>query len=276
MIDDPRGDTGLPPLPPDELTPLPRQSPPGPSDAQPEWLIRDFVWAMLAGLAGALAVGVVVAVVQAFRGGVDALTGDLGVLVVATTIGQYGGHGLALVLLARRRRGGFGALSLRVKPSDGAYILVGVALQLLVALVFSPLSRLVDLGESPQALTELIPDIRGTALRTALIVSIAFVAPLAEEILFRGILYRAFERRWGLGAAMAGSALVFSLFHLAGVTSGDPLRSGILLVPQIFVVGLVLAWLLRRNDRLGVTIFTHAGFNLVAVMALFFAPNLIP
>lgn len=276
MIDDPRDGAGLPSLPPDELTPLSPQSPPTPSDARPEWLVRDFVWAMLAGLAGALAVGVVAGVVQALRGGVNAAAENLGLLVVATTIGQYGGHGLALVVLARRRRGGFGALSLRVKPSDGAYLLVGVALQLLVALVFSPLSRLVDLGESPQALTELIPAVQGTAVRTALIVSIAFVAPLVEEILFRGILYRVFERRWGLGAAMAGSALVFSLFHLAGVASSDPLRSAILLVPQIFVVGLVLAWLLRRNDRLGVTIFTHAGFNLVAVIALFFAPNLIP
>ncbi len=241
-----------------------------------EWLIRDFVWAVLAGLAGAFAAGIVVGIAQAARGGIGALTEDVGPLIVATTVGQYGGHILALVLIARRRKGGFGALRLSVRPTDGLYVFVGVALQIAVAFAFAPLTQLLDLGESPQALTEMLPGVTGTAARTVLVVSIAFVAPLVEEILFRGILYRAFERRWGLGAAVAGSAAVFAIFHLTGLTSADPLRSAAVLLPQIFVVGLVLAWLLRRHDRLGIPIFTHAGFNLVAVVALLVAPGLLP
>lgn len=286
MTDDPRADQPPPvgPVLPDPADPgsgRPGTAGPGPApaagelpDPRREWLVRDFLWAMLAGLAGAFAVGVVAGVVQAARAGLGALTEDLGGLVAATTVGQYAGHGIALALLARRRRGGFRALRLVVRPTDGLYVFAGVGLQFLVALAFAPLTR--TLGESPQALTEMLPDIGGTVARTVLIVAIGFAAPLVEEVLFRGILYRAFERRWGVGAAMGGSAIIFSIFHLFGVASSDPLRAAAVLIPQIFVVGLVFAWLVRRHDRLGVSIFAHAGFNLVAVVALFLAPDLLP
>jgi membrane protease YdiL (CAAX protease family) len=46
------------------------------------------------------------------------------------------------------------------------------------------------------------------------------ISPVAEEIFFRGIIYR-FFRRWGVFAAVAISTLAFVLAHPAG--SGFPL-----------------------------------------------------
>ena len=43
----------------------------------------------------------------------------------------------------------------------------------------------------------------------------AFVAPLAEEIFFRGILY-GFFRRWGISTAIVLSTLLFVLSHTSG------------------------------------------------------------
>lgn len=45
----------------------------------------------------------------------------------------------------------------------------------------------------------------------------AFVAPLAEEIFFRGILY-GFFRRWGISTAVILSTLLFVLSHTSGHT----------------------------------------------------------
>ena len=40
-------------------------------------------------------------------------------------------------------------------------------------------------------------------------------------------------------------------------------------LPRFFIMGLVLASLTLRRGRLGPAIFTHAGFNLIGVIALF-------
>jgi membrane protease YdiL (CAAX protease family) len=77
----------------------------------------------------------------------------------------------------------------------------------------------------------------------------------------------------GRGLSYVVAALVFALFHLLGVTGDNFLQSMLLLVPQLFVVGLILGWQAMRRRRLGVAIFIHSGFNLVAVLALLFAPE---
>lgn len=248
-------------FPPDR----PEEVAPGaPGGNLPEWRVRDFVYAILAGFVGALLAAFVVLV-----------TTDTGVVLVTTLVGQYAGHVVGLAVMGRRRRGGFAALGARVHPHDGVYMVAGVALQFAVALVFSPLTRLLGTDESPQALTEMIPGVTSAVVRAILIVAIGFIAPVVEETMFRGVLYRAIETGRGARTAIVSTAAVFALFHLSGLTSEDPLRSAAVLVPQLFIVGLVLGWLRHRHARLGVPIFLHAGFNLVAVFAIFFAPDLI-
>ena len=45
--------------------------------------------------------------------------------------------------------------------------------------------------------------------------------------------------------------------------------------PVWFIVGAVLANTSRRRGRLGPAIFIHAGFNLVAILAVLFTPELV-
>ena len=93
------------------------------------------------------------------------------------------------------------------------------------------------------------------------------LAPVTEEIMFRGVLMKALktDRRWIL---ITVTALVFSLFHLAGLSFDRFLESAVIVLPQLFLAGLFLAWITLRTGRLGPAIFTHSGFNLLAAIAL--------
>lgn len=79
-------------------------------------------------------------------------------------------------------------------------------------------------------------------------------APLAEEYLFRGLLYRALDREWGGWRAMAGSALFFAIYH-------PPLAW----IP-VAGVGFFNAWLFKRSGHLMPCVLVHTAYNAVVVL----------
>jgi membrane protease YdiL (CAAX protease family) len=79
----------------------------------------------------------------------------------------------------------------------------------------------------------------------------AFVAPLAEEIFFRGILY-GFFRRWGISTAVILSTLLFVLSHTSGHT---------LPITQI-IGGILFAVSYEVEKNLLVPIIIHSLGNL--------------
>ena len=76
------------------------------------------------------------------------------------------------------------------------------------------------------------------------------IAPMVEEIAFRGLLYNAWERSFGWIPAMLASSAVFALFHSNFA------------IP--FFSGLVYVCLYRRTGTLVAPIAAHAVGNLVA------------
>ncbi len=90
------------------------------------------------------------------------------------------------------------------------------------------------------------------------ILVIGIIAPLGEEVFFRGFAYRCFRARWGPAVATVVSAALFSLIHL------HPLGA----LP-IFVVGCALALLYERTGTLVAPFVLHAVNNTVAVLALY-------
>ena len=94
------------------------------------------------------------------------------------------------------------------------------------------------------------------AILAALILLITVGAPLAEEALFRGLLFGGWRVRWGFWPAAIGSALLFGLAH----------GQAALLVP-LATVGLGLATLAARSGSLWPSTAAHATFNLVAIVA---------
>lgn len=89
---------------------------------------------------------------------------------------------------------------------------------------------------------------------TVILVAFLLVAPAAEEIFFRGVVYNAWEREHGASLAVVGSAALFAVIH----------TSLFALIP-IFALGVALALLYRSTRSLAATIAMHAGFNAISV-----------
>jgi hypothetical protein len=85
------------------------------------------------------------------------------------------------------------------------------------------------------------------------------LAPIVEELLFRGLLYRYLRGRTGIVLAVALSALVFAVLHVV--------------IPPLLVMGIVLAILTERTGSLLPGIVLHATNNAMVVLAIWLAAN---
>lgn len=92
-------------------------------------------------------------------------------------------------------------------------------------------------------------------------VATVLVAPVAEEIFFRGFVFAGLLRRLGVFGAMAASGFLFGAFH---ITSAETVG----LVLPFGVIGMLFAWLYYRTGSLWTNIATHLLFNLVSFIAL--------
>lgn len=103
---------------------------------------------------------------------------------------------------------------------------------------------------------DLLEGVSGARL-IAMAVAVIVLAPIVEEIFFRGLLLYAIRCRWGTAAAVAGSSAVF------GATHFQPL-----LLPGLTLAGAVFAVAAVRGGRLGPAITVHAAFNATTVVVL--------
>jgi membrane protease YdiL (CAAX protease family) len=224
------------------------------------WSLFDFLLVFLGGLAGAA----IFVAVGAVTGG-----GELAVILGLTA--QYVGHLVVLWMLARRRED----LGFLIEGSDTFYLGLGLVLQLALAVVFLPLASLLfPDGGSAQEVTSTLSRLETTPARVTAILTAVVVAPVTEELTFRGVLLKALHGR-GRRAAMILSSLVFAAFHMLGLPPDRFLQAAVVVVPTIFLVGLVLAWVTLRKGRLGPAIFIHSGYNLLAAVVLLLPPELL-
>lgn len=110
------------------------------------------------------------------------------------------------------------------------------------------------------------------AFAVALVVAPVVVAPLVEELFFRGLLQGALTRilvgpapridRLTAWAAAAVVAVVFALVHVL-VAPGDPV---LLTVGGTFLLGLAAGGVVAATGRVGGAIVAHVVFNGVAVL----------
>ena len=101
-------------------------------------------------------------------------------------------------------------------------------------------------GPAEQAINALEPWI--------VVPAIVVVAPIAEELFFRGVAFNAWLRERGRRFAYIGSAALFATIHVSLVS----------LLP-IFLLGLALAWVYRRTGSLLAPIAMHATVNGISV-----------
>lgn len=172
--------------------------------------------------------------------------------------------GLAGVPWWASRRKGTGSLAadfgLRMAPRDIPLgLAVGVAAQVVLTVVLVPVYDLLgvdtdEIGEASEKLADRADDAFAVA---ALVFMVVVVAPVVEELCYRGLWLRAIENRAGAIVAIVGSAVVFGAVHFQAYDF-LPLAG----------FGLVAAWLTVRYGRLGPAIWAHVAFNTVALVNL--------
>ena len=134
----------------------------------------------------------------------------------------------------------------------GMYVAAAVVSALIVKLFYG------GKAENPQ-----VKDLTGgggfswTSLILALITA-SIVAPIIEELLFRGVLYGWLRTRWSAVGGVILSAALFSAAHAIP-----------LILASIFVVGLTLAIVYEKTKSTLATMTLHSLFNTIGVIAVF-------
>ncbi|RLT26709.1 MAG: CPBP family intramembrane metalloprotease [Chloroflexi bacterium] len=106
------------------------------------------------------------------------------------------------------------------------------------------------------------------------LLSAVIVAPIGEEILYRGVIAQAWGRQSGSRRAIVFSAVVFAFAHtlnIGGESIGDALAVAGVAFAIRLPLGLALGWLWVRRRSLLATIVLHAAYNAVLVLVTFAA-----
>ena len=156
---------------------------------------------------------------------------------------------LAIAAGMRRRE----TFALRRPTSVGAAVGIAFAAVVLVGII----SYVVSLFANPRKAQGLLPPhwVHGHVGAFILsVVAVAVVAPIVEELMFRGLGFRLLEA-YGRWTAILGVGIAFGLAH--GVVSG---------LPILVAFGSALAYLRDRTQSVYPGMVVHALFNAFAIV----------
>lgn len=209
-------------------------------------------------------VGYVAAIVVStlMAAGATAFTGEID-NAFALLAGQVAFWGVLLATVAYSKRGadstqpsGSLAVAFRWRDLPVGAALGGATQLVVVPLLYLPFRSLIDEEDLSGPARDLFDRVHGAGL-VAMAIGVIVVAPIVEEVFFRGLLLGAMRGRWGTAAAVIGSSLVF------GATHFQPLQ-----LPALAVAGAIFAVAAVRTGWLGPVIAIHAGFNAATFVAL--------
>jgi len=147
----------------------------------------------------------------------------------------------------------------------------GIALTVPIVVAAAALSALLIQGTGAVPESPLPPSVNSSALLLNLI-SAALIAPIGEEILYRGVITQAWGRQSGARRAIIFSTIVFALAHtlnIGGESIGDALVVAAVAFAARLPLGIALGWLWIRRQALLATITLHAAYNALILFAAF-------
>jgi hypothetical protein len=226
----------------------------------PRWGLGDAAVGLLVGW---VATAVVVSL-WVSAGGNEPTQTSLGALAAGEAALWLGLLGVPIVASKRKGSGSlatdFGFAFRWTDPLVG--LPIGVVCQLvLVPLIYLPLQQFVSKHDLEEPVRRVTDSAHGGGY-IALTIVVVVGAPIVEELFFRGLVLRSLQRRFGDTWAIIGSALVFGLAHFEWLQ-----------LPALVALGVILGVMAVNTKRLGLSIFTHAGFNLVTMIALRWGPK---
>lgn len=136
-----------------------------------------------------------------------------------------------------------------------AGLAVGVVLQGLVVLIEVVITAI--FGEGADSARDLVAPFDSTGERVLLVVLVVLLAPLCEELFYRGALIPLVQRRFRPAWSVVAVAALFALSHLNGRQ-----------LLGLFVVGVVLGWLRVARRSVAPAIAAHLAFNAAGLSLL--------
>lgn len=180
----------------------------------------------------------------------------------STALAQTGALACAFLLpaLVVLRLKGRRALELWVPPAElGRDIAAGLVLGMLLAAMNGIAIKLSVVSSVPAptgALEQIVRESRGLGDVTLVLIGVGFVAPVAEEVFFRGVAYPTLRKVLPALPGMLVTAALFGAAHL------DNLRA------QTFLLGLVAAILVEYTGSIVPAACAHIGVNCSFVLFL--------
>jgi membrane protease YdiL (CAAX protease family) len=242
--------------PPPRDTPLAAVEAAAPPGARPPKVFKiwDFVAIFVGGQIGGLLLATVGYAVSGDE--VD----EAGAVTLAFGFaGQFLAYGILIWWYCRRRATGSPRrdLGLCVRARDWWALPLGTVSAIVLGLLVLPLRELVDQN---QGVVDDLLDSSGAKL-AVIAIAAGLLAPIFEELVFRGVLLRALLPRMGPNWAIAVSAVTFGAVHFLG---GNPLGT-LAVLPALVGIGAISGVLAVRSGELSQSILLHMGFNLLAV-----------
>lgn len=146
------------------------------------------------------------------------------------------------------------------RPGTVRWVVGGYLAIIIGNVIFSILNRVVYHQSSTANNTVLDSLMHSNRIiMVVLVVGACTLAPVAEELVFRGVLMNTFFARDAFWPKVITSGLIFSVEHLS--------TTPISFLIYVYLGG-VLAYVYRRSGRLQNSILLHALNNLISVMAL--------
>lgn len=130
-------------------------------------------------------------------------------------------------------------------------VLVALPVLTLLSLGWTALLRAAGLSDQPQDLIAIFAETRSPLVIAGMLVVACVLAPLSEELIFRGGLYRYLRQKLGRTPALLASSLCFGALH--GNWAG--------FLP-LAVLGMILALAYEATGSLRVAVVAHSLFNL--------------
>ena len=163
-------------------------------------------------------------------------------------------------LVMRRYGVGWDALGLR--PFGAGSLGIGCGLMimsLLFNVAWASILAIFDL----RAQVDLVPIFAELSSPWWLLLAGIVVAPVVEELFFRGFLYAGLAQRYSWRRAAVISSALFALIHL------QPLA-----IPPIFILGYIFAYLYRRSGSIWPAVVMHVATNALGLGAAYLLSRL--
>jgi membrane protease YdiL (CAAX protease family) len=163
---------------------------------------------------------------------------------------------IGVCAVAARLRGWSARDYLALVPPNRGQVLFGIACLAPLLIAFDLITLALGREVVPPFMVDSYSTARAQGTLVVFFLAVVIVAPITEEIAFRGFLFRGLSQSWlGIAGTLFITSAAWALMHV---------QYDAFLLAQIFLIGLLLGWLRWASGSTLLTIVLHMLANLAA------------